>query len=63
MNWSMITWAALAEVAELGLPDHQPVGTIQAVAVLEAQHAGFGQRAVDDFDRGLVGRQMCASGM
>ena len=29
------------EVAELGLPDHQPVRAVEAVAVLEAQHARF----------------------
>ena len=56
MNWSMITWAALHEIAELRLPHHQPVGAIQAVAVLEAQHARLGQRAVADFDRRLIRR-------
>ena len=46
------------EVAELRLPHHQAVGAIETVAVLEAQHAGFRQRAVVNFDRRLIGRQI-----
>ena len=36
------------EVAELGLPDDQALGRVQAVAVLEAEHAVLGERAVVD---------------
>ena len=44
------------EVAELGLPHDQAVGAIQAIAILEAQHARLGQRAVDRFPPALGGR-------
>ena len=46
------------EVAELGFPQHQPVGAVEAVAVLEAQRAGFGEGAVEDFHGGLIGRKV-----
>jgi hypothetical protein len=42
------------EIAKLGLPANERFGMIQAVAVLKAKHADFGQRAVDDFDAGLI---------
>ena len=51
------------EVAELRLPQHQPVRAVEAVAVLEAQHAGLGQRAVVDLDRRLVRCDVSCSGM
>ncbi len=46
------------EVAELRLPHDQRVGVVQAVAVLEAQHAGLRERAVDEFHRRLVRREV-----
>ncbi len=58
MNWSMMTCAGVDEVAELRLPQHQPVGPVEAVAVLEAEHAGLAERAVVDLDLRLVGRQV-----
>ena len=36
---------AVREVAELRFPQHQRLGIVAAVAVLEAQDAGFGKRA------------------
>ncbi|MGC4005883.1 MAG: hypothetical protein QM811_23290 [Pirellulales bacterium] len=57
INWSMIT-CAIHEVAELRLPDDQPVRTIQAVPVLESQHAHLRQRAVVDLDRSLIRGEM-----
>ena len=42
---------AVGEVAELRLPQHQRRRVGQAVAVLEAEHAGLRQRAVDDLER------------
>jgi hypothetical protein len=41
---------AVQEVAELGLPDDERLGVIEAVAELEAEDAGLGQRAVVDVD-------------
>ena len=38
---------AVEEVAELRLPDAQPVRRLYADAVLEGQHRLLGQRAVD----------------
>ena len=55
MNWSMITWAALAKSPNCASHSDEPVGAVEAVAVLEAEHARFRQRAVDDLDRRLVG--------
>ena len=46
------------EVAELRLPHDEPVGAVEAVAVLEAEHAGLGQRAVVDLDRRLIGGEV-----
>src|SRR5207302_4938510 len=34
------------KIAVLRFPEHQPVRPIQAVSVFEAEHAGFGKRAV-----------------
>ena len=58
MNWSMITWAALTKSPNCASHSTSAVGAVEAVAVLEAQHAGLGQRAVDDLDRRLVVGQM-----
>ena len=41
---------AVHEVAELRFPDHEAVGVVEAVAVLEAEHAGLGERAVVDLE-------------
>ena len=51
-NWSMITWAPFDEVAELRLPEHQRLGRLDAVAVLEAERRLLGERAVVDVERG-----------
>lgn len=48
----------VGEVAELRLPEHQGVGIAQAIAVIEAQHARFGQRAVVNLDRHLLRREI-----
>ena len=41
---------AVGEVAELRFPQHQRIGLGRGVAVLEAQHARLGQRAVDHLE-------------
>ncbi len=41
------------KVAELRFPQDQAVGAIDAVAIFEAQHAGFAQRAVVNLERPL----------
>ena len=46
------------EIAELRLPYDQAVGPVEAVAPLEAQHAGLGQRTVVNFEFGLARRQV-----
>ncbi len=48
----------VGEVAVLRLPQHEPLGAIQAVAPLEAEHPGLAERAVVDLDGLLVRRQM-----
>ena len=40
----------VGEVAELGLPDHETIGVVEGVAVVEAEHAGLGQRGVEDVE-------------
>ena len=50
MNWSMMTCAALREVAELRLPDDELVGAVEAVAVLEAEDARLAERRVVDLE-------------
>ena len=45
---------AVGEIAELRLPDHQRLRVGEAVAVFEADHRGFRQRAVDDLERRLA---------
>src|SRR5690606_3256613 len=42
------------EVAELRLPQDEPLRAIEAVAVLEAEDADLGERAVPDLDRRLA---------
>ena len=42
---------AVHEVAELGLPEHERVGRLDAVAVLEAEAGLLGQRAVVQLER------------
>ncbi len=46
---------AVGEVAELRLPDGQPLGHLQGVAVLEAEHRRLGEHAVVDLHRRLAG--------
>ncbi len=48
----------VGEVAELGLPDRQPVGRLQAVAVFETQDTRLGQWAVVDLDGRLIRRDV-----
>src|SRR5262249_21282135 len=45
---------AVGEVAELRLPEHQRMRIGEAVAVFEAEHRRFGERAVDDLERRLT---------
>src|SRR6218665_2413938 len=45
---------AVGEVTELGLPEGEAVRHVQAVAVLEAEHAHLRQRAVVDVEAGLA---------
>ena len=51
MNWSMITWARVGEVAELRLPQHQRLGRLCRVAVLEAEARDLAQRRVVQLHR------------
>ena len=46
---------AVGEVAELGFPEDQRFGIVAAVAVFEAEHAGFGEHGVVNFAAGLAG--------
>jgi hypothetical protein len=46
------------EVAELRFPADQRVGRVERVAPFEADDAGFGKRAVVDFQVRLVGAQV-----
>ena len=45
-NWSMIALRAVGEVAELRFPQHQRLRIGERIAIFEAEHAEFGQRAV-----------------
>ena len=46
------------EVAKLGLPGHETVGAVKAVAILEAEHACLGERAVVDLHGRLIGAEV-----
>ena len=46
------------EVAELGFPQDQARRVIKTIAIFVAHDPDFGERAIDDIDRRLVGRQM-----
>ena len=46
------------EVSELGLPKNQPVGTVQAVPVLEPKHTRLGEGTVVKLHRGLIRSEM-----
>ena len=52
---------AVDEVAELRFPDHQRVGVVGGVAVLEAQHRFFGQDRVDHDERAPGSRRRSAA--
>src|SRR6266545_1065535 len=45
---------AVGKIAELRLPDHQPVGLRRRVAVLESEHRLLGQYRIDDLEFGLI---------
>jgi hypothetical protein len=45
---------AIGEIAELRLPDHELVRLRRRVAVLEAEHGGFGEHRIDDLEVGLT---------
>ena len=49
---------AVGEIAELRFPQHQRQRIGHAVAELEAQHGVLAQRAVEDFEARLVGRDV-----
>ena len=53
MNWSIDHLGGVHEVAELRLPQDEVVGRLDRVAVLEAERARLGERAVVDLQRGL----------
>src|ERR1051326_2000989 len=46
------------EIAELRLPEHESVGTIETVPVLEPQRSEFRERAVVNVNHGLVATEM-----
>ena len=62
MNWSMMHLRAVGEVAELRLPEHQRLGRVDAVAVLEAERRVLGERAVVDRERGAAPAGSVCSG-
>ena len=49
---------AVGEIAELRFPDHQRQRVGHAVAEFEAQHGVLAERAVEDVEAGLVGRDV-----
>ena len=49
---------AVGEVAVLGLPEHERLGRLGAVAVLEADRGGLRQRAVVQLERGRRAQQV-----
>ena len=54
----MMNLGGIDEVPELCLPEDQPVGAVQAVPVFEAEHPGFGKRAVVNLHRRLIRRDL-----
>ena len=50
MNWSMIALRAVGEIAELRFPQHQRARVGERIAIFEAEHAEFRQRAVADLE-------------
>src|SRR5436190_5531968 len=48
----------IPEIAKLGLPQNQTVGTIKRVTVFESQHTDLRQRAVNNLERRLVTLKM-----
>ena len=52
---------AVGEIAELRFPQHQRLRVGDRIAIFEAEHAEFGQRAVADLE--AAGARSCASGM
>src|SRR5271163_1995159 len=56
-NWSMITWAPFAEVAELRLPEYQRERGIERKAPFEAEDRCLRQQAVNQLQPRLVLRQ------
>ena len=53
---------AVGKVAELRLPQHQRLGIVAAVAVLEAKHAGFRKHRVVNLKPRLVRRRCWPAG-
>ena len=49
---------AVGEVSELRFPQHQRLGIIAAVAILETQHGGFRERRVVNLEAGLLRRNV-----
>ena len=54
---------AVDEVAVLRLPDHEPLGRLHVVAVLEADRGRFAERAVADLERRVRARPSAWSGV
>ncbi len=54
MNWSITTWRAVGEIAELRFPDDEALGIRCRIAVLEPENAVFGQHRIDHFELRLV---------
>jgi len=53
---------SVAKVTELGLPDDEAVGTLEGVAVFEAEDSVLREGAVDDVEVALVGRDVLERG-
>jgi len=48
----------IPEIAELCFPQNERAGAIEAETVFESEHAGFAERAVDDFNGARVRKML-----
>src|SRR6266404_2414660 len=48
----------IPEISVLRLPQNETIGIVQAVTVFETKHTRFRKGAIENLDRGLIGRQV-----
>src|SRR5262249_48800630 len=48
----------IPEIAELSLPENEPIGIIEAEAIFETQDSGLGQWAIENLNRSRIRVQM-----